>query len=190
MERASVRPPAPWLLIGIALVGAAVSLAIGLYASEHQPTGQSILGDGLFFSATLNMKAWLATAFVALALLQLFTALRMFDRIKFPRQMPSWPPIVHRASGTLAFLISLPVVYHCVWALGFQFDDAPTRVAIHGLAGTFFYGAFTAKMLFLQVDDLPGLLLPIVGGLTFSLAVAIWLTSGLWFFDNFGFPAF
>ena len=190
METASARPPAPWLLVGIGLIGAAVSLAIGLYANEHVPTGQSILGDGLFFSATLNMKAWLATAFVALALFQLYTALRMFDRIKLPRQMPSWLPIAHRVSGTLAFLISLPVVYHCVWALGFQFEDAPTRVAIHSLAGTFFYGAFTAKMLFLKVDNLPGLVLPVAGGLTFSLAVAIWLTSGLWFFDTFGFPSF
>jgi hypothetical protein len=190
MERSSIRPAAPWLLVGIGLAGAAVSLAIGLYASDHTPTGQSILGNGLFFSATLNMKAWLATIFVALALFQLFTALRMFDRISFPRQMPSWLPTAHRVSGTLAFLISLPVVYHCVWALGFQFDDAPTRVAIHGLAGCFFYGAFTSKMLFLRVDSLPGLVLPLVGGLTFSLAVAIWLTSGLWFFDTFGFPSF
>jgi hypothetical protein len=45
-------------------------------------------------------------------------------------------------------------------------------------------------MLFLKVDNLPGLLLPIVGGLTFTLAVVIWLTSGYWFFDNFGFPSF
>lgn len=190
MERASIRPPAPWLLVGIGLVGAAVSLAIGVYANDHVPTGQSVLGNGLFFTATINMKAWLATVFVLLALFQLYTALRMFDRVRFPRQKPRWLPTAHKLSGTLAFLVSLPVVYHCVWALGFQFDDAPTRVAIHSLAGTFFYGAFTAKMLFLRVDSLPGLVLPVVGGLTFSLAVAIWLTSALWFFDTFGFPNF
>ena len=190
MEARSAQLPNIPLLVGIGLVGTAASLAIGLYANEHDPTGQSILGDGLFFSATLNMKAWFATAFVTLALFQLFTALRMFDRIKVPREMPSWLPTAHRISGTLAFLISLPVVYHCVWALGFQFDDAPTRVAAHSLFGCFFYGAFTAKMLYLKVDALPGLLLPVVGGLTFSLAVAIWLTSGLWFFENFGFPSF
>jgi uncharacterized protein DUF6529 len=37
---------------------------------------------------------------------------------------------------------------------------------------------------------LPGIALPIVGGAVFSSLVAIWLTSALWFFDNFGFPEF
>jgi Family of unknown function (DUF6529) len=45
-------------------------------------------------------------------------------------------------------------------------------------------------MLFLRVEPLPGLVLPIVGGLTFASVIAIWLTSSLWFFDNFGFPQF
>lgn len=189
MERTS-RGPSPALLAGIGLLGAGVSVGIGVYASEHSPTGRSVLGDGLFFSATINMKVWLATAVALLALFQLFTALRMFERIRFPRQMPAWLPTAHRLSGTLAFLISLPVAYHCVWALGFQFDDATTRVAIHSLLGCFFYGAFATKMLLLRVDSLPPGLLPIAGGLTFSAVVAIWLTTSLWFFDNFGFPQF
>jgi hypothetical protein len=95
---------------------------------------------------------------------------------------------VHRVSGTLAFLVSLPVVYHCLWALGFQ--DTDTRVLVHSLAGCFFYGAFTAKMLWLRVPSLPGLVLPVVGGTVFTALVVIWLTSALWFFDNFGFPSF
>jgi hypothetical protein len=134
------------------------------------------------------MKAWLATTAAFFALIQVFTALRMFDRILIPREMPSWLPTVHRTSGVIAFLIALPVAYHCVWALGFQFDDAPTRVAFHSLLGCFFFGAFSAKMLFLRVKSLPGLVLPIVGGLTFASVIGIWLTSSLWFFDNFGFP--
>ena len=190
MEATPTRNAPALLLAGIALAGAAISLAIGLYANEHQPTGESILGDGLFFSATLNMKVWLATAVAVLALFQITTALWMYGRLPVAAEPPDWVPTAHRASGTLAFLISLPVAYHCVWALGFQFDEAPTRVAAHSLLGCFFYGAFAAKMLFLRVDRLPGFVLPIVGGLTFSSVIAIWFLTAYWFFDTVGFPEF
>ena len=110
------------------------------------------LDDGLFFSGTLNMKAWLATAVVVLACVQVFTASWMYGKLPFASE-PGWLPTVHKASGTLAFLISLPVVYHCLWALGFQ--DTTTRVLVHSLAGCFFYGAFVAKMLWLRAPALP-----------------------------------
>ena len=190
VEAAPTRNAPALLLVGIALVGAAVSVAIGLYASDHTPTGESILGDGLFFSGTLNMKVWLATAFAAFALIQVTTALWMFGRLPLTTGIPGWVPPVHRVSGTLAFLISLPIAYHCVWALGFHFDEAPTRVAAHSLLGCFFYGAFAAKMLFLRVDRLPGLVLPVIGGAVFASAIAIWFTTAYWFFDTVGFPEF
>jgi len=184
---AAPKPGAPTKLIGVALAGAAVSLALGVYGRSHDPAYTSILGDGLFFSATLNMKVWLATIVVALAVFQLATALRIFGRLGSGEALPRvhW---AHRISGTLAFLISLPVVYHCLWALGFQ--DTTTRVLIHSLAGCFFYGAFTTKMLSLRVSGLPSLTLPVIGGAVFTSLVVIWLTSALWFFDNFGFPQF
>lgn len=189
MEAADRHAP-PTALIGIALVGAAVALGLGVYGNEHNPTGRSILNDGLFFSGTLNMKAWLATIAAAFALFQIFSALRMYGRLPFPREMPAWLPAAHRISGVLAFLVSLPVAYHCLWALGFQFDDATTRVAAHSMLGCFFYGAFVTKMLLLRASSLPNLVLPIIGGLTFSAVIAIWLTSSLWFFQNVGFPEF
>lgn len=186
MEAVSTRRlPSPFVLIGIALLGAAVSLGIGIYASDHDPTGQSILGNGLFFSSTLQMKVWLASAVAALALVQIYTALRIYDKVPFPREMPGWFTRLHHVSGTLAVLITLPVAYHCIWALGYDIDTMDDRVIAHGLLGCFFYGAFTAKMLFLRVKALPGLVLPIVGGLTFSALIGIWLTSGLWFFENY-----
>ena len=187
MEAASAQPVSPAKLVVCALVGAAVAVALGVYGNAHDPTGESILGDGLFFSATLNMKAWLATAVLLLGCVQVLTALAMYGRLPLAG-VPGWAPRVHRISGTLAFLVSLPVVYHCLWALGFQ--DTDTRVLIHSLAGCFFYGAFTAKMLWLRVPRLPGMLLPVAGGTVFTSLVAIWLTSSLWFFDNFGFPSF
>jgi uncharacterized protein DUF6529 len=188
MEASSRAPVEPARLLIPALIGAAIAVGLGVYGNEHDPTGKSILGDGLFFSATLNMKAWLATAAVTLALFQLVSSLRIYGRIKVPREMPSWLPTAHRVSGTLAFLISLPVAYHCLWALGFQ--DATTRVLIHSLAGCFFYGAFAAKVVVVESERLPGLALPVAGGAVLSGLVVIWLTSALWFFDNFGFPEF
>jgi uncharacterized protein DUF6529 len=185
---AAVQPPASAArLVVPALVGAAVAVALGVYGNVHDPTGSSILGNGLFFSATLNMKAWFATAVVVLACVQVFTAAWMFGRLPLSSN-PAWVPTVHRVSGTLAFLISLPVVYHCLWALGFQ--DTTTRVLVHSVAGCFFYGAFVSKMLWLRVPSLPGPLLPLAGGAVFTSLVVIWLTSALWFFDNIGFPSF
>jgi len=91
-------------------------------------------------------------------------------------------------SGTLAFLIALPVAYHCLWALGFQ--DTDSRVMWHSIAGCFFFGAFAAKVIVVETKNLPRLALPVAGGLLFSALVVVWLTSALWFFREFGFPSF
>jgi hypothetical protein len=40
---------------------------------------------------------------------------------------------VHRWSGRLAFLVSIPVAMHCLYALGFQAFDL--RVLVHSLLG-------------------------------------------------------
>ena len=55
---------------------------------------------------------------------------------------------MHRWSGRLAILCTLPVFFHCVFLLGFQTPDA--RVAIHSVAGTLVYGVFVAKMLVIR----------------------------------------
>jgi hypothetical protein len=187
MEASAPRPVAPAKLLVPFLVGAAVAVAVGVYANEHDPTGQSILSNGLFFSSTLNMKAWLATIVLALVLFQLLSALRIYGKLG-SSDPPAWLGRVHRFSGTVAFLVSVPVAYHCLWALGYQ--HTTTRVLIHSLAGCFFYGAFAAKVVVVESRDLPGYALPVAGGLVLAGLVTIWLTSALWFFDNFGFPNF
>ena len=93
---------------------------------------------------------------------------------------------MHRWTGTAAFLVSLPVAYHCLWSLGFQ--TTSTRVVIHSLLGCAFYGAFTTKMLALRIDGLPSRALPVIGGGLFALLTGLWLTSALWFFTTVGFP--
>jgi uncharacterized protein DUF6529 len=180
----------PLTLTVILLMGAAVSVGLGVYGSQHTPTGKGILDNGLIFSGTINMKAWLASTAVALALFQVYSALRIYGKVPFPREMPGWWTRAHRISGAAAFVISVPVAYQCLWALGFHFNGVSTRVAAHSLLGCFFYGAFATKMLVIRAPNLPGWALPVAGGAVFASLVAIWLTSSLWFFQNIGFPSF
>ena len=89
-----------------------------------------------------------------LACVQIFTASWMFGKLPVQLDPELGADRAHDAPGTLAFLLSLPVVYHCLWALGFQ--DYSTRVLVHAIAGCFFYGAFTAKMLWLRAPQPAG----------------------------------
>ena len=82
----------------------------------------------------------------------------------------------HRISGRLAFLLSLPVAYHCLYQLGFQHSSL--RVLVHSILGCLFYGAFAAKVLIVRSRGLPGSALPIAGGLVFVLLVYVWLLPG------------
>ena len=43
-------------------------------------------------------------------------------------------------------------------------------------------------MLGLRLRGTPGWLLPVLGGLTFTVFVLVWLTSALWFFTRSGLP--
>jgi hypothetical protein len=185
VEGAAPAPPVAGLAVP-ALVGAAVAVALGVYANAHDPTGEALFT--LFFSATLNMKAWLATVVLLLGGFQVLTAARLFGKIRVPARVPPWLGQVHRLSGTLAFLVSLPVAYHCLWSLGFESDVDETRRFVHSLAGCFFYGAFATKVLVVRSRGLPGWALPAAGGAVFTALVVLWVTSSLWFFDHVGFP--
>ena len=175
-------------LIGALLVGGAVALSLGVYGKAHDPTLEQPYS--LFFTGTIQLKVWFATAAVALAVVQVLLGLRLFDRISVPRTAPRWLGDAHRLVGTLAFLLTLPVAYQCLWALGFQSTD--TRVLVHSLLGCVFYGVFTVKVLAVRVHGLPGATLPVVGGLVFAALVGLWLTSALWFLTSRppGIPAF
>jgi hypothetical protein len=186
----AISTPSPWqtrLLIA-ALAGAAVSVLLGVYGQIHDPAGQQTVTA--FFGTTLSFKAWMATIVIAFALVQLLTALRMWGKIAWPREIRPWFGQIHRLSGTLAFLATLPVAYHCLWAIGFEPDITQPRRFVHSLFGCFFFGAFVVKVFAVRAQRLPANLLPIVGGTVFTSLVVLWLTSSFWFFTTIGFPGF
>jgi hypothetical protein len=171
--------PARWLVP--ALVAAVVAVALGAYGRIHDPAGTAFNLAG--FSSTGAVKSWLATAAFVLALAQVLLALAMYGRLPGVRSNPGLAT-AHRWSGRIAFLLAVPVAVHCLYGLGFQ--TFGSRVMWHSLAGCFFFGAFSAKMLLLRAERLPGWLLPVVGGLLFTVLTVVWLTSALWFFRTFG----
>ena len=185
-EETVVRASVPVNLDASLLAGAAVSVALGVYGRVHDPTGEKPYT--LFFSDTINLKVWFATAAVFLATVQVLLALRLYGKVHVPRTSPPWLGDAHRLTGIVAFGLTLPVAYQCLWALGFQSTD--TRVLVHSLLGCFFFGVFTIKVLAVRTHGLPGWLLPIVGGTVFATLVLIWLTSSIWFWREFGFPSF
>jgi hypothetical protein len=175
-------------LLTAGLVGAAVAVAVGVYGRLHDPVGQQTITG--FFGSTLSFKAWMATVVLLFALVQVTTALRMWDKISWPSRVPSWFGQVHRLSGTLAFLASLPVAYHCLWAIGFEPDFTQPRRFVHSFVGCFFYGAFVVKVFAVRSQRLRTWVLPAIGGTVFTSLVVSWLTSSLWFFTTVGFPGF
>ena len=163
------------------LIGALVALTLGIYGRLHSPTGIAVNIAG--FSSPGAVKSWLATGAVVFALVQVGSALVMYGKV--PRvAAPPWIGRLHRWSGRIAFLLTVPVAVHCLYALGFQHYS--TRVLIHSLLGCAFFGAFTVKMLILPKRGLPGWVLPVVGALVFTVLIAVWLTSAYWFFSTFG----
>lgn len=172
------RSGAVLLLVPLGL-GALVAVALGRYGSLHQPTGFAVGVAG--FSGAMPMKVWLTTGAFLLAAVQLFSALVMWGRIRLNIPWIAW---LHRWSGRLAFLLTLPVAFHCLYALGARYDSP--RVMIHSIVGCFFYGVFTTKMLSLSRQGIPGWAFPLLGGLAFTALVALWVTSSLWFFTTIG----
>ncbi|MBI2168914.1 MAG: hypothetical protein HYU28_05360 [Actinobacteria bacterium] len=170
------------------LIGAAISVGLGVYGRTHDPTGEAIFT--LFFTGTINLKAWFTTAALTLVGFQLVSAARLYGKISWPRRVPPWLGDAHRLSGTLAFILTLPVAYHCLWSLGFESDAEMTRRFVHSLFGCFFYGVFAVKVLAVRARSLPDWVLPVVGGATFTTLVALWYSSALWFFRQQGFPSF
>lgn len=174
------RASSPMALIGVASVGAALALSLGIYGRLHTPTG--LVLDPIRPENMLQFKSIVTSIGAGLALFQLLSAWWLFGRRPFSGNTPSWVGPAHRWSGTAAFVATLPAGYHCLWSLGFQ--TTTTRVVIHSLLGCAFYGAFATKMLALRSDRMPGWAIPVVGATVVTLLVALWFSSALWFFTG------
>jgi hypothetical protein len=105
----------------------------------------------------------------------------MFELVHCPPAGRFWGS-VHRLSGYLAILLTLPVAYHCIFLLGFE--TTSVRVAIHSLLGSTVYGAFLGKMIVVRSGRFPGWALPVAGALLFTILVGLWLTSSLYLFST------
>src|SRR3954466_1201652 len=100
---AATRSEHPRLLLAL-LVGAAISLTLGVYGHVHDPSQKLVFT--LFFSDTISMKVWFATVALSFASVQVTTALWIYGKLG-AAQAPPWLGSVHRISGRLAFLFSL-----------------------------------------------------------------------------------
>lgn len=179
--------PAPNVgVAGVLLLGVVVAVSMGVYAQVHEPAARPLFTLG--FSGMLPMKAWLTTGAAALLVVQLITALWMWGRLPGAGSAPAWASMLHRWSGTTAFVLTLPVAFHCIWALGFASTDS--RVLVHSIVGCAFYGAYAAKMLGLRTRNLPGWALPLLGSAVLVSLVVLWLSASLWFFTRSDIPLF
>ena len=165
-----------WLAAPLAAF-ALVALTAGLLA-DHDPRSKGYFR--LFFEDPIHLKAGFATAVVVLACFQLFTAAWIFR--KLPWSKPAWVNPVHRWSGRLAFVLTLPVAYHCIFKLGFQ--DPSTRVLAHSLFGCAVFGAFASKVTIVRLHNFPRWVLPTAGGLLFAVLVGVWWTSAVWLYGQ------
>ena len=141
------RPHRLWLAAAL-VVFALVSLSVGVIA-KHNTLAPGLYPPSylkLFFSDPIHLKVWLATAAVVLACFQVVTAAHIYERLRLP--VGAAVGTVHRWSGRLAILLTLPVAYHCIFLLGY--GDYSTRVQVHSLLGSVIYGAFIAKVLIVR----------------------------------------
>jgi hypothetical protein len=170
-------------------VGLGLAIAAGLYVfgTQHVPDYSGTALFGRTATDTLPLKSWLATGLLALAAVQLGLALWIYGRLPGIGVAGLWTTNVHRAVGVAALLLTLPIAYHCAFAYGVK-TNVDARVAVHSLAGCFFYGVVAAKLTIVRSRRLPGWTLPLAGGTLVVLVAALWYTSALWYFDDFSLP--
>jgi Family of unknown function (DUF6529) len=172
-------------LAGIGLLAVGVAAAIYLAGRLLTPD----YAFGLFGQAGLGavmLKSLLATIAFGTAIVQVLLALWMYRRLPFAGRPPHPVPLAHRIIGFALFAFTVPIALHCLIAYGVQLTSP--RVAVHSLAGCFFYGAFAAKVLLVQSRRLPGWALPAAGGTLAVLAGVLWYTSALWYYNGYQLP--
>ena len=172
-------------LAGISLLAAGVAVALYVVGRVHQVNPAFSL-FGQQYGAAVTLKAVLATVALGLAVLQVLLAVWMYRKLPLAGSPPRPVPLAHRVVGFGLFALTLPIAVHCLIAYGVQLTSL--RVAVHSLAGCFFYGAFVAKVVLVQTRRLPGWVLPAAGGTLAVLVAVLWYTSALWYYNGYQLP--
>jgi len=177
--------PTAMRLAAIGLLAAAVAVVLYVAGRVHTVNPAFSL-FGRQYVAAVALKAVLATVALGLAVLQVLLALWMYRKLPLAGSPPRPVPLAHRVVGFGLFALTLPIAVHCLIAYGVQLTSL--RVAVHSLAGCFFYGAFVAKVLLVQTRRLPGWALPTVGGTLAVVVAVLWYTSALWYYNGYQLP--
>jgi Family of unknown function (DUF6529) len=176
------RGPAAWRLTGIGLLALGVAAALYVAGRLHRPDyAFSMLG-----ADPVPLKSLLATVALGLAGVQVLLALWIYRKLPAAASVPRPVPIAHRVTGLALFALTVPVAVHCLIVYGVQLTSL--RVAIHSIAGCFFYGAFAAKVLAVHSRRLPGWALPVAGGTLAIVIGVLWYTSALWYYNGYQLP--
>ncbi|MEO3847980.1 DUF6529 family protein [Streptomyces sp. B8F3] len=184
----SHRRPSPahgvFLAIG-AVLPVAAGVAIWLVGRHHTPEYTTSL-FGQQGDAAVTLKSRLGTALLSLAVVQVLLALWMYGRIPGIAAASRRVRIGHRVVGWGAFLLSVPIAYHCVRTYGVE--TLSSRVYMHSVAGCALYGAFVAKVLVVRSRHLPGWMLPAAGSALFGVIGAVWYSAPLWVLNDYTVP--
>lgn len=171
------------------MLGAALSLAtavaIWVTGQHHTPEYTTSL-FGAQGAEAVTLKARLGTALFGLAVVQLLLALWIYGRLPGLTAASRSGRIAHRVTGWVAFLLSVPIAFHCVTTYGTE--TTSTRVFLHSVAGCVLYGAFVAKVLVVRSRRLPGWMLPAAGGTLFGAIGVLWYSAALWALNGSAVP--
>lgn len=184
MSETAAVPERLRVLVAVLVV---LAIPVGLYVIGRTITPDYTNGFlGRSYQDATSLKAWFATAVVILAAVQVVLALWMYRKLPWVGRPTKAVRRTHRIVGATAFVLTLPVMFHCITTYGI--DLSTNRTALHSLAGCFFYGAFAAKMLILRSRRLPGWMLPVAGGTVATVLALLWYSSALWYFNDYGVP--
>ncbi|MFD5448253.1 DUF6529 family protein [Streptomyces sp. NPDC127100] len=175
--------------VAAVVLGAALSLAtavaIWVTGRHHSPQYTTNLFGAQGADAVV-LKARLGTALFGLAVVQLLLALWMYGRLPGLAAASRGVPTAHRVTGWAAFLLSVPIAFHCVNTYGVE--TTSTRVFLHSVAGCALYGAFVAKVLVVHSRHLPGWTLPVAGSALFCAVGVLWYSAALWALNGSAVP--
>jgi hypothetical protein len=182
---ATGRRPVTARLAGIGLLAAGVAGALYVAGRLHTPNYTFSLFGRAGLDA-LILKSTLASIALGVAALQVLLALWIYRKLPLAAGPPRPVRLAHRIVGFALFALTVPIALHCLIAYGVQLNSL--RVAVHSLAGCFFYGAFVAKVLLVQSRRLPGWALPVAGGTLAAVIGVLWYTSALWYYNSYQLP--